>query len=81
MARDDRTPFLARSLRALQGNLGRAQPAIAASYTLVGAVILCGGGGYFLDARYGTDPWFLLSGLILGITAGLYQLAKTLWHR
>ena len=81
MTRDDRSRFAVRSFKALQRNIGLAQPAIAASYTLVGAVVLCGGLGYVLDSRYDTAPWLATSGLAVGLTAGLYQLAKAMWRR
>ena len=54
---------------------------MAASYTLIGAILLLGGIGYALDAWLGTSPWFLLSGLLLGIIVGFYELAKTVWRR
>ena len=81
MKGDDRSSLVVRSLKARQGNIGRAQPAIAASYTLVGAVVLCGGLGYLLDSRYGTAPWLATSGLAVGLTVGMYQLAKAMWRR
>jgi F0F1-type ATP synthase assembly protein I len=81
MARKNDSRSLARSIKAFQSNLTRAQPAMAASYALVGAILLCGGLGYALDAWSGRRPMFLLGGLVLGIVVGLYQLARTLWHR
>ena len=74
--------FLARSTRELQENAERAGPAAGASYTLIGAIILLGGIGYAIDAwRGGTSHWFLLGGLLLGIVVGMYELAKTVWHK
>jgi F0F1-type ATP synthase assembly protein I len=81
MSEDDRGQPLARSLRYMQENLRRAGPAASAGYTLIGAILLLGGGGYALDAWRGTSPWFLLSGLLLGIIVGFYELAKTVWRR
>lgn len=77
---DDRGLFLARSLRFLQENLRRSGPAVAASYTLIGAILLFGGLGYAIDEWRGTSPWFLLSGLLLGLVVGFYELAKTVWR-
>lgn len=68
-------------MKALQVNMVSAGPAVAASYTLLGAILLLGGLGYALDARFGTTPVFVVGGLLLGVAAGLYQLAKTLWRR
>ncbi len=68
-------------MRYLQDNIRRAGPAAAAGYTLIGSIMLLGGGGYALDAWRGTSPWFLLGGLLLGIVVGFYELAKTVWRK
>ena len=70
---------LARSFRYLQDTIRRSGPAAAASYTLIGAILLLGGIGYAIDEWRGTSPWFLLSGLLLGLIVGFYDLAKTVW--
>jgi len=75
----DESDFLARSMRFLQDNVRKAGPAAAASYTLIGAIILLGGIGYAIDEWRGTAPWFLLGGLLLGLIVGFYELAKTVW--
>jgi F0F1-type ATP synthase assembly protein I len=80
MARRD-FGFLARSAQRLQENAERAGPAAGASYTLIGAIIVCGGIGYAIDAWSGTTPWFLLGGLLLGVTIGMWELARTVFHR
>ena len=81
MADKDRESPLARSARALQANAERAGPAAGASYTLIGAILLLGGIGYAIDYWRGTSPWFLVGGLMLGIVVGMYELAKTVWHK
>jgi F0F1-type ATP synthase assembly protein I len=77
---DPRSPF-SRSVRSLQENVTRSGPAMAASYTLVGAIILLGGIGYAIDRWRGTAPWFLLAGLTLGIIIGFYELVKSVRRR
>lgn len=77
---DDRR-FLQRSLQAFQDNVRRAGPAAAASYGLIGAIILFGGIGYAVDEWQGTSPRFLIAGLVLGIIVGFYELAKAVWRR
>jgi F0F1-type ATP synthase assembly protein I len=72
----DDKDFLARSFRYLQENARRSGPAAAASYALIGAIILFGGIGYAVDEWRGTSPWFLLGGLLLGLIVGFYDLAK-----
>jgi ATP synthase protein I len=64
------------SLRSLQGGASGAGSAAAASYTLVGAVLLLGGLGYGIDSWAGSSPWGLASGLILGMAVGFYELIK-----
>jgi len=66
----------ARSVKSLQENVTRAAPAMAASYSLVGAILLFGAIGYGLDRWRGTKPWFLLAGLVLGVVVGFYELIK-----
>ena len=78
---DERTRRLAQALRAFQESAGRAGPAATASYSLIGSIGLFGGIGYALDAWRGTAPRFLLGGLLLGVGAGFYVLAKTVWRR
>lgn len=81
MPEADRSLFLARSLKYLQENLRRSGPAAAAGYTLIGAIILLGGIGYALDQWLGTSPWLVLTGLLLGVVVGFYELAKVVWRR
>lgn len=46
--------------------------------TSLAATILLGlGGGYWLDSRLGTRPWFFLLGGVLGLGLALYQFFKT----
>lgn len=82
MAADDRgKSFLERSTEQLQENTERAGPAAGASYTLIGAILVLGGLGYAVDTWRGTSPWFLVSGLLLGIVVGMWELAKTVWRK
>lgn len=76
---DKRDPFLMRSLQQLQDNIRRAGPAATASYSLIGSIMLFGGGGFLIDRWQNTSPWVLLIGLLMGMIVGFYQLAKTVW--
>ena len=64
-----------------QRNLRNSAPSAAASYTLIGAIIVLGGLGYLADSWLGTEPWLLLLGLLLGIIVGFYELARLVWGR
>ena len=79
--KDDRDSPLVRSTRALQHTAQQAGPAAGASYGLIGAILLLGGIGYAVDSWRGTSPWFLIGGLVLGIVVGMYELAKTAFHK
>lgn len=81
MPANNRRSFFARSLRAFQDSAQRSGSAATASYTLIGAIMLLGGLGYFIDEWRGTSPWFLFAGLVVGLLVGFYQLAKTVWAR
>ena len=81
MPDSDPGPFLARSLRFLQENLRRSGPAVTAGYVLMAAIGLLGGIGYAVDSWRGTSPWFLVTGLLLGIVVGFVQLAKIIFRK
>ena len=75
-------PFsVSQSAKSLQENVSRSGSAAAASYTLIGAIVLLGGLGYGFDWWRGTGPWGLFTGLMLGIVVGFYELVKTTWPR
>lgn len=76
MAKKKRGFPLERATQSLQENISSSGPVAGASYTLVGAILLLGGGGYALDSWQGTSPWFLIGGLLLGIVVGFYEVIK-----
>ncbi|HUR32818.1 MAG TPA: AtpZ/AtpI family protein [Vicinamibacterales bacterium] len=81
MPDDDRSTPLEQSLEAFQETVRKSGPAAMGSYSLIGAILLLGGIGYAVDYWRGTSPWFLLSGLVLGLVVGFYELAKTVFKR
>ena len=81
MAKKTRGFPTARSVESLQDNVSRSGPVAAASYTLVGGIVLLGGIGYAIDSWRGTSPWFLLAGLLLGIVVGFYELVRTVYRK
>jgi len=72
---------LERSVRAFQENLQRAGPAAAASYTMIGSIVLLGGLGYLVDSRWHSSPWGVLVGLLCGVAAGLYAVVMAAKQR
>lgn len=49
----------------------KAGPVLNASWQLVGSAGLGTLGGYWLDKKLGTEPWLLVAGAVLGMTAGM----------
>ncbi len=45
-----------------------------------GCMVVGVGLGYWLDKRFDTAPWLLLSGSILGIISGFYHFFKVVWR-
>jgi F0F1-type ATP synthase assembly protein I len=43
---------------------------------LAGAVAGLALVGYWIDGKFGTTPWGILGGVIIGIVGGLYNLVK-----
>lgn len=79
-ARDTQGKGLQQAMRAFQENVQRAGPAATASYTLIGGILLLGGLGYAADTSWGTSPWGLLVGLLLGMASGFYAIVKSTWR-
>ena len=73
--KDSRFSF-ARSVQEFQKNVTRSGPAAAASYSLIGAIVVLGGLGYAADRWFGSAPWGAFSGLMLGLVVGFYELVK-----
>ena len=72
---------LANATKSLQETVTRSVSAASVGYTLIGAIIVCGGLGYAFDAWRGTAPWGVFTGLMFGIVVGFYELMKTMWRR
>ena len=79
MAKQKRAFPLGRAAKSLQENVSGSGGVAAASYTLIGAILLLGGIGYAVDSWRGTAPWFLLGGLVLGVVVGFWELVKTVF--
>lgn len=64
MADDDRPP-LAEAMRLAQ-----------AGTVLVAPMLGLGGIGYVLDGRWGTGPWLMVAGLLLGMAGGFVSFVR-----
>ncbi len=81
MARKDPMSLLERSAKALQQNAEQSGPAAGASYSMIGAIIVCGGLGYGIDVWLGTSPWGIVGGLLFGIVVGMWEIAKIAFRK
>lgn len=50
--------------------------AYAAGITLFAAVVSFCALGWLIDRWFGTQPWFLIGGIILGSAAGLFEFIR-----
>ncbi len=72
---------LANSFNYLQKIIKQSGPAMGASYTLIGSVLILGTLGYFIDKWRESSPLFLILGLVIGIIVGFYEIAKVIWAK
>jgi len=54
---------------------------MGAAYSVLGALALFGGLGYYIDSRWTDNHLGLLSGLFLGVLVGLYELGKFMFRK
>jgi len=54
-----------------------ASPLIGAGVQMAAAVILMFFVGRWLDAKFGTDPWLMITGIFFGVGGGLYAFVRT----
>lgn len=50
--------------------------AYAAGITLFASVAAFCGAGYLLDRWFGTEPWLLIAGIVIGSAAGLFEFVR-----
>lgn len=57
-------------------SLHKVAPLLNIGGTFFGCMVIGVGLGYWLDEKFGTEPWLLLSGSMLGIVSGFYHFFK-----
>lgn len=57
--------------------LKEAGPLLGLGTSLAGTVLVSIGGGYWADRYFSTAPWLLLTGIVFGVGASLYQFFRT----
>ena len=55
-----------------------AAPYLGAVWRLVGAMIVGGAAGWFVDGKLHSSPWGLIVGLFVGLGSGFYMLIQAL---
>jgi ATP synthase protein I len=50
--------------------------AYAAGITLFASVATFCGVGYLLDRWFGTEPWLLIAGIVIGSAVGLFEFVR-----
>ena len=81
MGDDDLRRGPRRPLDGLNSRVQQGGAAAAASYGLIGAILLGAAIGYGIDLWADASPWGLLIGLMVGLVVGFYQLALMVWRR
>lgn len=61
--------------------LREAAPYLGIGTSMAVTVLLCVGGGYWIDAKLGTKPVFFLLGAAFGLFAAFYNFIKTVKGR
>lgn len=54
---------------------------MAAASSMTGAVLGLGGIGYFLDTKYDWPQYGVLTGALLGVVIGMYELYKSIYMK
>ncbi|MBK8912481.1 MAG: AtpZ/AtpI family protein [Chlorobi bacterium] len=52
-------------------------PYLGMGFQLAAAMAVFGGVGWWADSKYGTAPWLLVVGVVLGATGGLISMIRT----
>lgn len=60
-----------------QSTMQQLGPYMGMGLQLAAAMTAFGALGWWLDSRYGTDPWLLLVGVVLGATGGMISMIRT----
>ncbi len=45
-------------------------------FEFAGTVVVMALGGWWLDEKWGTEPWLLVTGMSVGLIGGVYRLWK-----
>jgi len=74
-------PRLDKAASGAAESMRRAQPFIDAAWQFAASVGLMCWLGYLGDERFGTKPWLLVTGSLLGFAAGIWSFVKVVMAR
>lgn len=60
-----------------QSTMQQLAPYMGLGMQLAAAMVVFGALGWWLDERFGTTPWLLVVGIVLGATGGMIHLIRT----
>ena len=64
------------SVSALGEAYRKAGPYLSLGVQFTASILICLFGGRWLDGRFGTEPFLMLAGVLLGTVAGFYNFYK-----
>jgi F0F1-type ATP synthase assembly protein I len=61
--------------------MGRKEPSplalVGAGFEFAAVITILGLGGWWLDGKWGTKPWLLITGVTIGLVGGIYKFWRT----
>ncbi len=71
--------FSPQGLGALAEAYRKLAPYLNIGYVFAASIALLTWLGYWLDKKWGTSPWWILIGALLGVATGFYHFFKTVF--
>tara|TARA_X000001036_G_C20619398_1_gene782403 strand:- start:486 stop:710 length:225 start_codon:yes stop_codon:yes gene_type:complete len=67
---------LLKRLKSFQNIVQQAAPAASASYSLIASILIFTFLGKYIDSKFEISPLGVLTGVLIGLAVGFYQLIK-----
>ncbi|MCE7934236.1 MAG: AtpZ/AtpI family protein [Chlorobi bacterium CHB2] len=69
--------FMPKQHQSGRSTMQQLSPDLGMGFQLAAAMAVFGGVGWWADSKYGTAPWLLVVGVVLGATGGLISMIRT----